>query len=244
MIVCADGAPGPDLANSVSQVGRDPLWQSGTTQRWLRGDQLSSGTADGVTVVPPGVSGPVIAVPHQVSYDAVRGCWYSDIAIAQLAALSYAPLVQLCVARYQPESLEGRAISKIVQTSFVPLMPSRTLSWTQVDAQNISVTLEGISQAGPSRNVVEIALEQRPKGTGDWSGPTVMQADSAIPGWRAVPQATSGTLGAQLILPLPQGEFDRRIRVTEYEYPSPANQPGALAELQRRAVFTDLIELK
>ena len=61
---------------------------------------------------------------HEVYFDTDRMLWYSDIEIDN--GDSYYPFVRLALARYQPHSLAGAHLSRIVVADFMQLAPDRT----------------------------------------------------------------------------------------------------------------------
>jgi hypothetical protein len=68
----------------------------------------------------------VDVAPHDVAYDPERQLWYCDITINFGA--SYYPFVRLALARYQPASVFGAALSNIVLADFMALAPDRWLT--------------------------------------------------------------------------------------------------------------------
>ena len=69
------------------------------------------------------------------------GSAFADIVFPPTS--SYAAMVQLAVARYQPNSMDGLALSPVVRTDFVPLLPDRTLSFGRVAGDEASVQTGG-----------------------------------------------------------------------------------------------------
>jgi hypothetical protein len=75
--------------------------------------------------------GPSVSVaPHAVGYDEVRRLWYCDIEINP--GDSYFPFVRLALARYQPNSIEGVHLSRVVLADFAQLAPGRTVGVSAV----------------------------------------------------------------------------------------------------------------
>jgi hypothetical protein len=103
----------------------------------------------------------MVVLPHEVWFR--DGRWYADIALPGVAKAEYCPFVQLAVARYQPNSIEGHELSQVVQTEMVPLLPERTLSVNSSQSGFVEVRLEGVDRPRSStyfRNRVDVILEQ------------------------------------------------------------------------------------
>jgi hypothetical protein len=84
---------------------------------------------------------------HPVVFDATRGLWYCDIAIDIGAA--YTPMIRLALARYQPNSIAGVELSRIVLADIMSLDPGRTATVVRKSATELSsVTLSGYSYTG------------------------------------------------------------------------------------------------
>lgn len=243
VIVSPDAAPPASIQNQVSEVARDPIWNAGTVERWLSAAQFSRATGPAVQLTPEGSAFPVLAVPHAVTFDAARGCWYCDIAIDAIGDASYGPLVRLAVARYQPDSLAGLSLSPIVQTDFVALLPSRTLTIDRSVGGVITAQLSGLGPIADAGNQVEFSVETAP-GPTSATGPTVVADDPDLSaGWRALAAApVTAPLGSATRITLPPAGSTARLRVSEIE--TVPSRPGAdTGEMARRVVFADFIAL-
>ena len=135
----------------------------------------------------------------QPTYAAERRQWYVDINIDP--GPSYFPFIRLALARYQPHSLPGVELSRIITTEIVQLMPRRAASLTTTPRSDgsvkLAVTLTGAflhpdedpqsadACVRPNRTVCYVRIEQRGEG---WWGPTVGHAA----------QGTSGDTPAEL----------------------------------------------
>jgi hypothetical protein len=137
----------------VSQWGADPLRVSAGTNGLLAPGNFTnpaptrsaSGnfqtTGLSLDELPNGT--PVSAVPHAVAYDEVRRLWYCDIEIDP--GESYYPFVRLALARYQPNSVPGLNLSRVVLADFVQLTPERAVSLAPLasDPKTLNVTVTG-----------------------------------------------------------------------------------------------------
>jgi hypothetical protein len=158
VVVSADGG-GPD--DSVSLWGRDPVYQgasirSATRPPLVEAAHLLLQAVAGQTVprtarpVTPGtpvalvdVAGTPTAQVHgyRPEYHPGRGQWFVDVAVDDGPALW--PFVRLAVARYQPSSIDGCALSPIGLTSWVQPLPTRTCTVSRPDARSVRVTVTG-----------------------------------------------------------------------------------------------------
>lgn len=123
-------AGAPKLLPFVARIGDDPIWKSPSAVT-LKSDMFPlavsvgsqgatlselSGGADELLVVPIG---------HAVQFDAQRQLWFVDIEIVGLDA--YYPFIRLGLARYQPDSIPGAHLSRVVLADYVQLPSERTV---------------------------------------------------------------------------------------------------------------------
>jgi hypothetical protein len=121
------------------------------------GAGLSIEEKDGITV---NVAG------HPVVFDPVRNLWYCDIAVDTGAA--YTPMIRLALARYQPNSISGVELGRIVLADIMSLEPGRIATVVRGGPHSLSsVSLAGYSysRAAGARNVApgeaELVIERR-----------------------------------------------------------------------------------
>jgi hypothetical protein len=106
-----------------------------------------------------------IAVGHEVEYDRERGLWYCDLELDPGQA--YFPFIRLALARFQPDSVPGAHLSKVVMTNLAQILPERNLAVTfnRSNLAEIGFTLSGVSysrgQAAVGPGVVEVSLETK-----------------------------------------------------------------------------------
>lgn len=254
----------------VTNWGGDPVWQSAlctqpptaasfprrVTQAW------------GVSLEElPGVQVAIAAHPVHFDRDG-RKLWYCDIEIN--AGATYWPFVRLALARYQPHSVQGMHLSRVVMTDFMQLAPDRTADVTVTDGvahvsvrgysgRNILATipanvfLPGIEELGGAgettpNTTMRMALERRVPGIpGDlgWErvGSEVTLAPQAV-GYHV---AWSGSIGVQAAAGSP-GQF--RIVLTEsetflrdYMQGDPIVSTSPLDFVRERVVYADTFEL-
>jgi hypothetical protein len=255
----------------VTRVGTDPIELTRGMRNRLPGKEFTSTSGSPRELLLQDVQHvddkPVVVLPHEVWFR--DGRWFADIALPGVAKAEYCPFVQLAVARYQPNSIEGHELSQVVQTEMVPLLPERTLTVNSSHSGFVEVRLDGVDRPISStyfRNRVDMILEQLVLG-GDPILPPEMPtsavdltalgaAPDGIPVWveRA---STSGDLNDPIRLGLPSSEEflagALRIRVREVELVNtratanelpPEPQMGSSGELQERTVFTDVVPLE
>ena len=103
---------------------------------------------------------------HPVLFDPTRNLWYCDISVDTGA--TYTPMIRLALARYQPNSVSGVELSRIVLADIMSLEPGRTATVVRKGPHHLSsVTLSGFSysSAAGARRVApgqaELIIERR-----------------------------------------------------------------------------------
>jgi len=256
----------------VTQWGIDPIWKSSPTptpfapsfQNFKKavetGNDLSLDELPGAAVSAAG---------HKVDYDEERRLWFCDLEIDPGA--SYFPFIRLALARYQPKSVPGAHLSRVVLADFAQLTPDRSVALTFDPAKLhlLTVSVSGISYseagAGKGPSEVEVTVEtRRPDVEGDLAWTPVPDAVFPLtqpsPSVRTVlrgaaemlaitPQAKVTTWTGQVTLPQPRGSRRFRIVIREYERfftdePSGVNLGMMqLPKTERRLVFADAVEI-
>jgi hypothetical protein len=132
------------LVPYVTSWGSDPVWQSAQPERppAVADFPRHVGFASGLTLEELSDAARVVVAAHDVAYDASRKLWYCDIEID--AGDSYFPFVRLALARYQPQSVTGAHLSRVVMTDFIQIAPDRTAE-AQVAGGLGAVTVRGFS---------------------------------------------------------------------------------------------------
>jgi hypothetical protein len=243
-------------------LGSDPIWRSPSTVQNLTITDFGNAAGSSPKGLPlDELKGkPVDVAAHDVGYDADRGLWYCDISIDSRD--SYFPFVRLALARYQPISVAGAHLSKVILADFAQLAPDRTASLVRLP-NSVRVTVTGHTYSGgpwaaalgtQAGSQVEVSLERY--------DPTI----GTNLGWVSVPNTTivrdnppgppvifSGTLN----LPPPQqGQTPQlpqkyRVVIKEYEtLPADATKPEMGIAIEpwprtqaKRLVYAEQIEL-
>ena len=228
VLILSTGAD-PAAAGFVTTAGRDPVWATGDIAPF----PAPVGTP---VAVPLAGGGTGLLVPHGAW--AAGDSWFADVVFP--GHFSYSALVQLAVARYQPDSLPGLELSPVVRTDFVPLLPDRTCR-VEVGPSGPVVTLDGLAPAGVVPNRVDVVLERRlPDGDPQIAEAATLGERSS---WFAV-ATVSGAVGERISL-IFLGSLDgMRVRVREVESIGAVHggELGTLAELAERVVFTDAVD--
>lgn len=94
----------------------------------------------------PGLVPWVDVAGHEVVWDEDRRLWFSDISIG--AGESYFPFVKLALVRYQPGSLAGIELSRVVQADFIQLTPDRSMGLTYPSDTEVNVEVIGPGYLG------------------------------------------------------------------------------------------------
>jgi hypothetical protein len=109
----------------VTQWGSDPIWLSGpadaaASEVNFKNAVLQSDLSLAEEAPPVSVAG------FPVEFDPMRKLWFSDIEMD--VGATYAPFVRLALVRYQPNSVEGAHLSRVIRAEFAQLAPDRVAS--------------------------------------------------------------------------------------------------------------------
>ena len=144
----------------VSRWGSDPLEETSplpvthlTPGRFARRD---TATTKDVPMLDDTAGGkPLTIVGHAVEFDASRDLWFCDVDL--LVTETVWPFVRLGLVRYQPNSMDGRLISKVVKTDFAQLPPNRQAIFSRVGIFGVKVVVKG----APTRNATFTLRQER-----------------------------------------------------------------------------------
>jgi hypothetical protein len=137
--------PSDGLRPFVSHWGNDPLWGTNPvpgapqpTDFPLAQKVFPLAQTVGQTLTLLEVDAQVQVAGHAVAFDGTH--WYSDVQVNVGAV--YSPFVRLALARYQPNSLPGMELSRVVLSDFVQIAPPRTVTVTQASDNHNSFTIQ------------------------------------------------------------------------------------------------------
>lgn len=157
--------PGDDQRETckefITQWGLDPLWSTGFIPQVPGVGDLTAATASATALAIDESSQQVDVAGHSVGYDASRRLWYCDIEFANTEA--YMPFVRLALARYQPSSIAGVELSKVVLADFAQLAPDRAAALTLDPATPAKARLVvgGLAPVGQSVSAIDVTVETR-----------------------------------------------------------------------------------
>ena len=231
-------------------AGRDPLFQGAPVGSILYATDfpLAKATATDLTLaeLTTGIGTIASVAGHEVQFDPTRNLWFADVEISSLSS-SYWPMVSLTFARYQPHSLTGCELSRVVQAGFAQLAPDRAATLTFIEAGGksiIRVVISGPGYAeGPSGNtsVMRAYLEVE--------APHITDDDLKwVPAYPKSPfveletilgDASSTSWAGDVDLPGPRGSRPFRLRFEESEVYSSSSFRGGPVD---RVTYMDCIE--
>jgi hypothetical protein len=244
--VPADATLPADIAPQVSGYGTDPLFATGTrfaSPLTVADFTLATATGDTVLLAEQAETTAFVSVAgHQVSWDAARQLWYADIALN--ISPSYFPFVQLALVRYQPSSLAGISVSRVVVADMIQVAPDRTLQLTYPSPSVVKVAVSGpgyFYANGTSPSAMTAYVQEA----------TVETSDPDLT-WATVPSQLAGTAltmtsqtttaiswEGEVNLPAARGSRKFRILVAESEqYPS-----VRAGTLTGRVTYLDAIQI-
>ena len=134
-------APG-DPEQFITRWGRDPIWGSNVTASgpWIHQFPLRERVGTGLSLA-EAPSQRVAAIGHRPQFDVDRRLWYCDIDID--AGTSYFPFARLGLARYQPASISGVYLSRVVVPEWAQLLPDRAATVSRPIPGRARVTVRG-----------------------------------------------------------------------------------------------------
>jgi hypothetical protein len=215
----------------VTGWGMDPVWPAGgLAPNPAAGDFLEAVAAGSGVALPElaAAGGPsaVDVAGHAVSWDAERGLWYADVVVATGDA--YFPFLRMALARWQPESIPGAALSHVVLADVAQLAPDRSVLAT-FDPWSRGTVLVTVSGPGyrlaeefllrPQVPVVTVTVQTRVDGVDD----DVLGWEAADPSVASVLPAPVSGAGGNLLwrgtvtVPADRAPGTYRLLVTETE---------------------------
>jgi hypothetical protein len=160
-VVWSGGEVPSEWRKLVSQVGRDPIWNTGPPTALTAGDFDGIVRSEAALTLAERDDGRVVAtVGYRPEWDPERSLWHADLLLPGPANRSYFPFVRLALARYQHYSINSATkLSTVVPLDFAQLAPDRTFAVDWIDDQSLDISLSGVAPDGPSSNAVEVTLE-------------------------------------------------------------------------------------
>lgn len=225
VVLWPEGAPDPDAAARetykpyFTQWGNDPIWQSGDLAAVPGTWDFPAAVASGNGLSLEGTTLTVDVAGHAVAFDATRRLWYCDIPVANSTA--YNPFIRLALARYQPHSIAGVELSRVVLADFAQLTATRSavLMIDPDDPRRARLYVGGLAPQAPMQSVVQVTIErQRPDVQTDLGWETVGADVAAVAEDDPAPTAADSVLWAgsiSFVQHPARGRF--RVVVREFE---------------------------
>lgn len=234
----------------VTQWGADPIWDGSPT--WSAAlaahflDSKKSAPALSLEEIPA----PVAVAGYEPGFDAERNLWYADLRIDLGDA--YWPFVRLALARYQPMSVPDAHLSRVVQTDFIQVPPTREAEIS------IAEPVVHVKVSGPVYTASELTRMSERKGFGLSTVEAVVEQRDAGDdpanelAWKPI-EATRTTLfqspgspgkwegDVTLDQPLAPGLF--RLALREHEWFRTGDGSGEQAQAATRVVYADVFAL-
>jgi len=248
--------PPEALKPYVTQWGMDPIWLTAQTYAVPSASHFKKAVAvgTGLTLDELPAATKVSVAGHTVGYDEERKLWYCDMEID--AGPSYWPFVRLALARYQPKSVDGAHLSRVVLTDFAQIAPDRLVSMVG-DPEfptKLAITVCGPGYTrgpvGRFPSELEVSVETRRPNVADgdlgWmpAGPAPVALTLQVGG-----DPKNLNWNGLVELPAARGTKPYRLVVKEYErflVDAGAGSPNSIAAnvpTQRRLVFAAVLEL-
>ena len=254
----------------VTKFGSDPVWASAVPDVVPTPADFPRrvATKGNLTLEELPSAAQVTVAAHEVEFDPVRKLWSCDIEID--VGDSYFPFVRLALARFQPHSLDGVHVSRVVMTDFMQVAPDRTAQLTRArggygivvrgyagrnylgDLSGASALIPELAEldAGTPRpnTTMRAAVERRPPGI-----PGDLGWERVGPEVTLTPVSTSNfhvTWTGSIAPPAAPEGHAQRIVITEIETfprdPLPGDPPSMSSLLDRvreRIVYVDTFDL-
>lgn len=132
------------LRKYVSRWGFDPVWDDTVTAP-LTADDFTNAVDvvayDDLAEFADTDKPPVAVALHRMMYSEKRDMWYADVGV-RAPALGM-PFVQLALVRYQPNSVQGLAISEVAQADPITLPGQRRLKVRRTTRDDFTIEVFG-----------------------------------------------------------------------------------------------------
>jgi hypothetical protein len=168
-----DSPDADTLKRYTSEWGMDPLWLAAELAPLRLTDFLNADETSPPLSLAEIASPPVRAAGFAPVYDSGRGLWFADIEMN--VERGYFPFVRLALARFQPTSVPGAHLSRVVVSDFIQLVPHRQVEYDLNNAVGGGTLLIRVSGPGyfnqdvavPGTSLMVARLEQRQFGDDD-----------------------------------------------------------------------------
>jgi hypothetical protein len=168
VVLWSSASPAPDYATRdkyktlFTQWGNDPIWQTslGVSAVPATYDMANAANTAAQLTIEENTAITVDVAGYAVQFDQDRNLWYCDIEFNSYGV--YMPFVRLALARYQPHSIQGVELSRIVLTDYAQLASDRSamVSIDPADTRLARVFVGGAAPTGPRQSQVQVSVQQ------------------------------------------------------------------------------------
>ena len=144
-----------------TQWGNDPIWKTGFLSAVPSTGDFTGAFATATQLQLEETPKEFDVAGHTVEFDQQRGIWFCDIELEN--SLSYTPFIRLALARYQPHSIRGVELSRVVLADYAQLAPDRSavVSVDPSDIRRAQVFIGGLAPEAPTQSAIEVTVERR-----------------------------------------------------------------------------------
>ena len=149
---------GIDPDKLVTHWGSDPIWGSALPAGgpYIHQFPLRVAVGTGLSLAETNKA-TVAVVGHRPQYDPIRQLWFCDLQIN--AGSSYFPFVRPALCRYQPNSITGAHVSRVVLADYAQLVADRTSSLTK-SRGSASVSVRGPAGYGATATFLGVNTQE------------------------------------------------------------------------------------
>ncbi|HEY3364141.1 MAG TPA: hypothetical protein VGK74_03680 [Symbiobacteriaceae bacterium] len=167
----------------ITRLGGDPIWWTEPVAATIEAKSFQGAkqiaTKLNVWEFP---KEPVSVAGYETNFDSERGLWYADVALD--SGMAYFPFVRLALVRYQPYSVPGAELSRVVVADFAQLAAERVVSIHVPDPsrpQVLSVTISGPGPVNPIMQYVPAEIGVSSEKTAFGSSPILVSVEQLPP---------------------------------------------------------------
>lgn len=234
-----------NLTPFVTGYGQDPVYSTNSVKTFpaVSDFPLAVHTGKALRLEEQTGSVPMVDVAgHAVGFDKERRLWFSDIAIN--LGQSYFPFVKLALVRYQPSSLQGLELSRVVQLDFTQVAPDRAVVLQYPTATTVKVTVVGPGYLGTTdpgyTDAVRAYVQESRVATSDPDLKWVIVAPVDGVLLSVTSQTPSETAWEGTVkLPSARGTRPFRVLVAEFEQ----HKVVEAGNLESRVTYLDAVEI-
>jgi hypothetical protein len=144
-----------------TQWGNDPVWKTGFLEDVPSIYDFPEAVTTATALTLEESARPFDVAGHTVSFDSERKLWFCDVQLQNSS--SYMPFIRLALARYQPHSISGIELSRVVLADYAQLTPDRSavISMDPADTRRAQVFIGGVAPQPPAQSAIEVTVQRR-----------------------------------------------------------------------------------